>query len=682
MKIVIQALVILSMPFSVALAESDPPKVDLWLQLDTARVIEDGPFSKSVFERDRYFRSYGSLGQFSDERHAELETIGAVPGRGTFRLYVEPDADPDRIFTEESIQRTVDHRDLVYQRAGERAPNLEHALAHGPYLEWMRVGHGPPPEGVALEDWERQSHGNILRSEFFEPVADVIVRWYEEMKKNDLHFPRYYTVQNEPLTSWNVEEFSRYTRIVAERMSAAHPDVQVAGPCLAWPYPTGNWSSWRNWQSRFIDLAGDAVDAYDLHFYSKGHWALPRDDRWQAQRVESPFLLENRKQGNTTVWDFGRLPGYLDLWTAHHLDVWGGETKPMIVSEFGRQTIYPQFGPWVNDFWPWLYMTTVTRMWMVFMDRPEVQLTIPFILPESQTAYAPQRGQAIYTRLNMPESRDLSVTRFREFYDFFRDLDGIRIPHKVMVADADSALNERLFVLSLREGNRTYLLIHNGGRSLDDTMTIRLNAVAGGERRIPRKTSVKRLYYEGPIPEPEQNEEPASGNLFIAGPDDYETLESPELTLRGEEIAIVRLDFDDDLPAMTHTRREVRHYSRKTLIGFNGEGLAEADIDLSNTLPTNLRSGTLHLGLARDDGFNQNPTVTFNGIALLEIDLSHSAGVTDYHAPSVLEIPSEVIRNGSNRVRVAFPEEIEGGSPYLVSLRLDLVTRQEETLDR
>lgn len=104
-------------------------------------------------------------------------------------------------------------------------------------------------------------------------------------------------------------------------MRAVHPGVLVAGPCLAWP--GGDWRSWRNWQSRFIDLAGDIVDTYDLHFHSKGHWALPRNEVWQRQWVDSPFLLGNRRQGNRTVWDFGRLAAYLDLWNAYPISPFG-----------------------------------------------------------------------------------------------------------------------------------------------------------------------------------------------------------------------------------------------------------------------------------------------------------------------------------------------------------------------
>lgn len=640
--------------------------------MDTARVIQDGPFSKGEFDRGIYFRSYQSLGQYNDERHSELESIGAIPARGTFRFYLEPDEDPSRVFTPESLEYTLNQRENVYRQAKERGADLAHAVAHGPYQEWMRVGESSRGRVDGLEDWELQARGNILRSDLFEPVADVIVQWYHRFKEWDVHFPVYYTVQNEPITSWNVDAFARYSKIVADRMAEEHPDVFVAGPCSAWPYPLSDWSMWRDWQSRFIDIAGGSLGAYDLHFYSKGHWSLPRNDYWQARRVESPFLYANQKQSNTTVWDFGRLDAYLDLWNAYHLNVWGGETKPMIVSEFGRQTIYPQFGPWINEFWPWLYMTTVTRMWMVFMDRPEVKLTVPFILGESGSSHSPMRGQAIYTRLNAPDSMELSVTRFRDFYAFFRDIDGTRLTFEVE-SDA-SDIDKRLFALALRSGDHIYLLLHNGAPSLDAQMNLALNTLINSEYKKPDQVLIKRLYYEGPIPDPMDNERSADGTLHIAETDGYEKIDGSQITLAGEEIAIVRLDYAEGmLPDITREHREMRFYSVDTLNEFTAGRLAEANIELPDPLPEGLQKARLRLGLARDGGFDQNPRVAFNEARLPAIDLEHTLGIADYFAPSEINIPLDSLKPGSNRIRVAFPTVVRGGSPYLVSARMDLV---------
>jgi hypothetical protein len=670
-QISITALILAALPAPLPAATAE---VRLTLRADAARVLEDGPFRKSQLERGRYFRSYQSLGAFSDQRHAELAEIGAEPGRGTFRFHLEPDPDPARAFTPESVEATIAQRETHYRRATERAPDLEHALAHGPYLEWMRPDGGEGGSREGLEDWELQARGNILRSDLFEPVADVIARWYTRKKEWGFHYPIYYTVQNEPVGNWNVDTFSRYSRIVAGRMQAAHPDVMVAGPCSAWPYPMADWSRWRNWESRFIEQAGGAMQAYDLHFYSKGYWALPRDAYWQARRMESPFLYANQKQGNTTVWDFGRLDAYLDLWNAHHQKTWGGATKPMIVSEFGRQTIYPQFGPWINDFWPWLYMTTVTRMWMTLMDRPEVRLTIPFILGEADRGYAPMRGQAIYSRLDPDNPADLSVTRFRDFYAFFSDLQGLRLPWR---ADCAPAVSDRFSALPLRDGNRLYVLLHNAAGSLDDHMRVVLDTLAGEQSRAPARVAVKRIRYEGAIPQPEDNAEAAAGLLRIAGSGDYEPLAGPEVVLMGEEIAILRMEFAEGvLPAAVSSQREIRHYGEDTLVDFAVGRIAETHVVLPDPLPENLRAVRLRLGLARDGGFTQNPRVAFNEARLPAIDLEHTVGIAEYFAPADVDIPLDALQPGRNRVRVAFPRPVLGGAPYLVSARVDLIVEE------
>lgn len=655
---------------------SEPSTIRLTLQADTLRIIEDGPFEKSELERDRYFRTYGSLGGPSDARFAELEKIGAEPGRATFRFFLEPDPDPDRLFTPESVEASITQRELHYRRAAERAPHLEHALAHGPYLAWMRPEGGGDSPRDGLEDWELQARGNILRSDLFEPVAEVIVDWYTQKKEWGGHFPIYYTVQNEPVGNWNVDTFSRYSRIVAARMAEAHPDIHVAGPCSAWPYPQADWARWHGWERPFIEQAGQAMNAYDLHFYSKGHWSLPRNAYWQARRVESPFLYANQKQGNTTVWDFGRLDAYLDLWNAHHLKTWGGVTKPMIVSEFGRQTIYPQFGPWINDFWPWLYMTTVTRMWMTLMDRPEVRLTIPFILAEADRGHSPMRGQALYTRLNPDDPNELTVTRFRDFYAFFRDFQGVRIPFDFHLGDMPV---DRIRALPLRAENTLFVLLHNAAGSLNDHVRVHVDTVVGEGIQPPQRVGVKRLRYEGPLPKPEDNEKPAPGTLLIADTDAYEFLNGPEVVLTGEEIVILRLEFDDDtLAAPTARQREIRHYSEDTLADFVAGRVAETHVVLPDPLPAGLRAVHVHLGLARDGGFNQNPRVAFNNTPLPAIDLQHTQGIAEYLAPSMVEIPLEAVQPGRNRIRVAFARPVLGSAAYLASARVDLILHEDE----
>ena len=108
---------------------------------------------------------------------------------------------------------------------------------------------------------------------------------------------------------------------------------------------------WNEQEKSFIDEAGGVVGGYDFHFYSKGCWA------GNTERTElPPSLMEAQWYGINSVWDYGRVDAYLDLVAAHHMSKWGPKVKPVIITEFGHQSISPQHGPWENEFKPWLYM--------------------------------------------------------------------------------------------------------------------------------------------------------------------------------------------------------------------------------------------------------------------------------------------------------------------------------------
>ncbi|NQU44566.1 hypothetical protein HQ520_14845, partial [bacterium] len=365
------------------MTSTEPYKARVVVDLTKSRAIRVGAMEKSRLDRDIYFRSYHPLGMFSEERNRELAEIGALPARGCLGFNLAEDPGHPGKLEAESVGKATGAWVKAWQRAAAQHPGKRHAMAHGRFPEWMTAGNVEKEKKALLEDWERLAGKNILARELYETHADVIVEWFRVLKENNCSVPSWYTTQNEPINQWDGRDFAVYTRTVAERMRAVHPEVKVCGPCSAWPYPTADFSIWRKYMQEFIEEAGASVGAYDLHFYSKGHWALPPDPQWQARRVKSPSLYENQKMGNSTVWEYGRLEGYLDLVAAYHVKTWGGSPKPMTISEFGRQTIHPQFGPWTNEFKYWLYMTTVIREWMTYMERPEVELTVPFILGES-----------------------------------------------------------------------------------------------------------------------------------------------------------------------------------------------------------------------------------------------------------------------------------------------------------
>ena len=464
-------------------------------------------------------------------------------------------------------------------------------------------------------------------------------------------------------------DLAALTRMTAETLRKDNPEIKVCGPCHAWPYPNGDWKAWEK-QRRFIELAGDCVGAYDLHFYSKGHWSLPPEPEWQKRRVPEPSLYEAQRLGINTVWDYGRLDAYLDLFAAYHMQVWrASQPKPMIISEFGNQTVYPQMGPWNNDFKPWLYMTTVIRQWLTYMERPEVELTIPFILGESDLGVAARRGQAVYTRPGGNENPELKPTRFRDFFRFFKELDGRRIFSVV----EDGRHGEALRVRSFLDGKVAYLLIHNSKGFPRHHAQFSIDATLGkdneGKPVKVERAEIRRLYYEGNIPDP-QRDETCTGILNIEQVSDYKPLDSlDKIELRGEETAIVRLTLSG-VPQTTARLTEISSYASSTLQDVTPEKPQEFKIPIAKW-PGRIVSAHLYLGIARDGGFTENPKVMVNGKEVEDLDITWSKGIKDFHAPVIGSIAPENIVQGENTVSVVFPASTpRDGWPKIVTAKI------------
>ena len=653
------------------------------------RLIRLGSFMKSRLDRNIYFRSYYAPGTYDVERSREMAEIGAVPGRGilTFNQSVDEynqghlEEDPDRpgYPSEESLERTLNSYVDSFQMSAWLYPGVPFAMAFANYPDWMRSRvEKPRKEGELLEDWEKYFLKKEPTPEAYPLHAQIVTAWFDNLKAKGAAAPQWYTVQNEPSHDWTGDDLAELTRLVAEALRPQHPEVKVAGPCNAWPYPGTDWSIWNKAYKPFIEKAGDYVGAYDLHFYSKGNWSLPNEPRWQKLRQPEPSLYEAQRLGVDTVWDYGRLDGYLDLFAAYHMNYFKTpQPKPMIITEFGRQTVAPQLGPWENDFKPWLYMTTVIRQWLTYMERPEVELTVPFILGETGVNYAPNRGQTLYRRPNLPQDPSHEVTRFREFYEFFKELDGKR----VATAVHDGRHGDALRVRSFLNGDVLYLLIHNSKGFPRHPAIVDLRPTLGQDHTgAPVKivnAEIRRLYYEGNIPDP-LRDETATGTLRIEQSADYQPIEDlAEIALRGEETVIVRLTLSA-APETESRITELNSYASATLLEIKPNSPVELTLPMA-PWPGRVAAARIFLGLARDGGFDVDPEVKVNGTVLEDIDLSWSKGVKNFHGLAIGTIPPEILREGNNTVTVTFPASVSGGHPYLVTARL--VADRENQLD-
>lgn len=622
-----------------------------------------GSLEKNHLERDLYFRSYGTLGNHSAVRNNELREIGAPPGRGTVFQNLVAESDGQSFTPGSESDALIGSYQRLTSIAQYNQDNIPHAVALSRYPDWMIVGNPLDPDGM-LEDWEQQGGNKILRKDLYAAHAEFLGWKYSELQDlgASVSLPTYYSPMNEPPWRWDRGDLADYHVAVANAFQGRGINVSVAGPCAAWPFPQADFRTWDNTYRRFVERAGGYLDAYDFHFYSKGNWSLPPEPNWQEQRVPEPSLYEAQRLDVDTVWDYGRLEGYLDLLSASHSAYWPERPfLPVIVTEFGRQGIHPQFGPWENDFKPWLYMTTVIRQWMVYWHRSEVKLTIPFIMSMSGRNDAQSRGQAIFNQPDYPSSTDYHPTRFYDFYRFFRDLSGEYAYTRATPVSLREDEERDLRVSAFRDGNVGYLVLHNARGFPHHPMEVDVRLYADGMAGDP-VVEWKRLFYEGEIPEPDSTA-PLNGTLHIEL--DYQNVPSGIIHLPGEATAIIRYTWPNTVSVQRDLTEE-RHLSVDTMIPLSGNETVSFVVDLPPSIENTVAS-RLEIGLARDGGFSIGPCVIVNGQRVGQLSVRSSRGVKDWHAVLPIDIDPDILNPGYNVIELQFEGFYRHGHPKAVS---------------
>lgn len=618
------------------------PQFLLRIEPGTRLEVESGSHRIGDFERDRYFRTYFFPGMLGREVNDKLKALRAPPGRGTgpgFGMAGDP-------LTDEAAReemRMVVERWAGFARAAEaQFPGLAYAMA-GSGESWPKpwlisaTGGGAADPSMSAHAAKRG-----LQPAYYGAAAEALSAWLGAIRDTNGLMPVYYSVINEPDASYeDVTAFIAYHRAVAERLAKDFPQVKMTGPCTAWGYPKADFSRWESgWEGRFIDEAGDTVGAYDFHFYSKGYWAFVEgSEGWNpAMQQDHPSLFEVQRTGVGTVWDFGRLPAFLDMVATRHLARWGGEPPAVIVSEFGRQGIHRQKGPWENEFKSLLYMNTVVRMWMTFFGRPEVELSVPFILPRSGGNNDETRGQTLYNRPGFPADPALKPTPFVRFYETFKDLAGTRVAWQW---EHPAEAPEGVFVLALRDGSKLRVLLHNGRAFGGD---LAAGIALPREARLLGAGSIR---WEGPLPD-RVDPSPEGRLVFDQRVGSWRRAGGIfSSVLAGEETQVLTFDLGG-LPEPA-TVRTVRWTFAPVGRGVLPPG---EFLDLGAPPAADGARVRLRLGLARDGGFLGGVRVDTGGGWVVDVPHGSSLGVTDYHGFVTFDWPSEA----AGPARVSLPD--------------------------
>jgi hypothetical protein len=633
--------------------------VTLRVQPDVALELRAGPHAVSDINRQRYFRTYHIPGMYSDEQAAELNALGISPARGTGPYLGHNGGDAERAGWSPEQNEQFEKYAAFYRNAKKRYPGARHAMAGGNYPVPQKASEAKGHD--AVDATMKTSHRQGVHPDDFDYCINLIDHWLETIRQGGGSLPSWFSPINEPDACWKntpdpVQDHAEFARKMALALKNKYPEVNIAGPCTAWGHPGGDWGRWSRsgWERKYIETAGDVLGAYDFHIYSKEYWAYSEESPAfdPKKKLASPNLYEGLKSGNPYIWDFGKAEAYLDLVYAHHQATWGTPSLPVIISEFGRQGITPQKGPWASDYLYYLYGTTVTRMWMNFMDRPEIELTVPFILPWGDVGYARQRGQAIYTRPEDPSDSSLIATPLLGLYKFFKGLEGQRVACEwTQLTEAE---RQGLFALAVRKGEELRVLLHN---ALPKPLELNLDA------GIP-EARVARMRWEGAVPADFTQKTAGQWRLDFQA---LETIDPSSLVLAGEETAIVKFKLSSEQPMQKMVSE--RFYSSQTLAD-----LYQQDAELTIRLPEDSAgSATLVPSVSAPKGFVPGTllTVEVNG-STNSADLGYTEGIADLLAPVHFQIPDGVLKPGDNTFKFSLKTPGSKWNAKIATLRVDL----------
>lgn len=643
----------------------------LHVEPDAVLALQTGPHTARAVTRDRYFRLYHFPGMYTGDVAAGLRALRVAPGRGTGPYFGDNGGDTQRFGLAATPEAGIANFVAMAGRAAMEHPGAPYAAAGGSFPEAPTETAGSAA-AATVDPTMKVAHNRAVKPPDQKTAIDLIITQLDALRSAGVPRPGWFSPVNEPDASWKSgpggpSDHAKFAREFALRLRERHPDVLLSGPCTAWPYPGGDWKRWTEagWERAFIEQVGDVAGAYDFHFYTKDLWAYGKESPGyrEDRKLATPNLFAGQALGHTEIMDFGTVDVLLDLVQALHLARWGAPAPPVIVSEFGRQGLTPQLGPWANDYLSYLYGTTVTRLWMRFMNRPEISLTVPFILPESDPGYGPRRGQTLATRPGAPEDTQTRTTPLADFIAFFRNFEGERVPTTWEVSDP--ALARGLFCIATRTGGRLQILLHN---ATPDEVQVDLRAP--GFDPWPGNVRLARMRWDGPIPADHRTPTPADAG-WRRDQQATESVPSPLVQLQAEETVLLEIPS----PALP-TRQVVtrRLYSPIVLQPVDAGRVAELAFEITPEdfiAPTSAR---LVLGFSAPVGVpNARLGVTWSGTDVESpADPGLDAGWRNAVVPVELDVPAKGLKAGTWSVRV---RDLEGNLPagsQIVSARLDL----------
>lgn len=395
-------------------------------------------------------------------------------------------------------------------------------------------------------------------------MAHYIHNYYGDV--DDIHgqpMPIYYEIMNEPVyelvvnerTAFTTEDIFAYHNVVAERVRELNPDINIGGYTAAYTnFETNNFQEWETHWQLFIDMAGQNMDFFSLHFYdfpfAGGQW-LKTGSNAEA------------------VMDMLEYYSYLSY----------GEVTPMFISEYGGfdGDFYNQ--PWSSER-DWLNLKSHNALLLQFMERPDnIIKTIPFIVlkgiwgardyPYPWTLMREEDGQWVYTDI-------------LKLYELWADVSGTRVD--TYATDPDIQIDAYV------DGNTAYVILNN----LDfEARQINLNTF--GNDAAVESLTVRHLSLVD--------------DTTILDITEQDT-DLTDISIDAEATMILVYTFADPVDinqGIVETKYYADEYLQPILANTSNTFYIN-DLQLAED-----GEAILRLGLGRDHGDSLQPTILFNG---------------------------------------------------------------------
>ncbi|MGC6455584.1 MAG: beta-agarase [Coraliomargaritaceae bacterium] len=437
-----------------------------------------------------------------------------------------------------------------------------------------------------------------------------------------LNEPIYHFIDGKRGSGETAESLFQFHNDAAKAIRRFDKDVLIGGYTAAFPiFEERDFARWEERMKLFIDLSGEHMDFYSVHFYDFNNRGDRGRDDYKGSRLEATFdLMEQYSQIRL------------------------GEVKPFVVSEYGGRDHKLENRAWtaLRD---WHFLKAATPLLMSYLDRPHLILkSIPFITTKAEWG---RRDGVPYNRRLLHQSKerpgqigeDWIFTDLVLFYELWSDVRGTRVESETN--------NPDVLMKCYVDGANASVILSNLSRVEE---TVSLHFLDTLETEV-ESVEVKHLYRisDGPL----LNVKKVKGAM-------------DSFRLKPEASAILQYTFKQPI-SIDHTVEEVKYYAtecNKPIEGGSPLGFVINEVETGTS-----GKAILRIGFGRDPEHVRRPVVHLNGRVLdVPENFSGSEQATRPSFFGLLEIPVPYDQvEVKNTISVEFPDS--GGRVSSVTLK-------------